>query len=46
MTVVCTIGQAAGTAAALALREGKSPRTVDVKELQDTLRKNGAFLGV
>lgn len=38
---MCT-GQAAGTAAALAARLGVTPRKLDVKLLQDTLRKNGA----
>ena len=38
------IGQAAGTAAALAVRHGSSLHDIDRYELQDTLRQNGAFL--
>jgi len=44
-TVCCMIaGQAAGTAAALAARRGISPREVDVRALQDHLRRAGALL--
>ncbi len=39
------MGQAAGTAAALAVAEGVSPRNVPVPWLQETLVKNGAYLG-
>ena len=39
------MGQAAGTAAALALAAGCAPRDVDVGELQRRLRGQGAFLG-
>jgi hypothetical protein len=39
------MGQAAGTAADLALREGVTPRRVDVRELQRQLTAAGAFLG-
>ena len=35
-------GQAAGTAAALAIKSGASPRTLDVELLQETLREQGA----
>ena len=38
-------GQAAGTAAALAVRLGVSPRQVPVDELQALLRRQGASLG-
>ncbi len=38
------MGQAAGTAAALAAERGISPRRVDVPELQSELRKHGAIL--
>ncbi len=38
-------GQAAGTAAALAVRAGVVPRQVDIRELQRTLRRQGADLG-
>ncbi len=37
-------GQAAGTAAALAVKEGIQPRKVDYKELQANLRKQGVYL--
>jgi len=39
------MGQAAGTAADLALSAGVSPRRVDVTELQRRLDRNGAYLG-
>lgn len=37
-------GQAAGVAAALAVARGKTPRDVDVRELQGELRRQGANL--
>jgi hypothetical protein len=37
-------GEAAGTAAALAARQGVLPRNLDIKMLQDTLLQNGAIL--
>jgi hypothetical protein len=40
----CAMGEAAGTAAALAIKQGISPRKVDYKLLQKTLVKNGAAL--
>lgn len=39
------MGQAAGTAAALAVSQGVSPRDVRVSELQQILVREGAFLG-
>jgi hypothetical protein len=39
------MGQAAGTAAALAVRSGAAPHDVPVAELQRRLREQGAFLG-
>jgi hypothetical protein len=39
------MGQAAGTAAHLALRDGKAIRDVPIKELQQALEAEGAFLG-
>jgi glycine/D-amino acid oxidase-like deaminating enzyme len=39
------MGQAAGTAAALALRAGVAPRALDVRALQRRLVEDGAFLG-
>ena len=38
-------GEAAGTAAALALREGVMPRDLDVGKLRDRLKAQGASLG-
>jgi hypothetical protein len=40
------IGEAAGVAAAVALRERITPRQVDVCQLQERLRAQGANLGV
>lgn len=42
---ICT-GQAAGTAAALAAIQNKSPKDLDVSLLQDTLREQGAHTNV
>jgi hypothetical protein len=39
------MGQAAGTAAHLALQSGKAPRQLDVQALQQHLERNGAYLG-
>jgi len=39
------MGQAAGTAAALAITSGRIPRNVDVGQLQEKLERNGAYLG-
>jgi hypothetical protein len=39
------MGQAAGTAAALALASGRALRSLDVRELQRRLLAAGAFLG-
>ena len=39
------MGPAAGTAAALCLKTGDTPRTLDSAPLLDTLRAQGAFLG-
>jgi len=39
------MGQAAGVAAALSVRDGTPLRAVDVSELQETLRQQGAYLG-
>jgi hypothetical protein len=45
MPIVATLGQAAGTAAAIAARHGQKVKQISVKELQDTLVENGAFIG-
>lgn len=39
------LGQAAGTAAAMSAKQGVALRNLDVPELQDTLKKQGAYLG-
>lgn len=44
MPICATLGQAAGTALAIAHRTGKNAHTVDIKALQQTLLKNGASL--
>ncbi len=45
-TVSCMAqGQAAGTAAALCARDGIAPRNLDIRLLQNTLKKQGVFLG-
>ncbi len=44
-TVTC-IGQAAGSAAALAVKGNTTFKEVDIKELQSVLKKDGAFLGL
>ncbi len=44
-TACCLLcGQAAGTAAALASRQPRAPRELDIDELQASLRKDGALL--
>ncbi len=39
------MGQAAGTAAHLALQSSKPPRRIDVQALQEKLQRDGAYLG-
>ena len=39
------MGQAAGAAATISIRAGKPPRAIDVRQLQQHLEKDGAFLG-
>jgi len=41
---VMTIGQAAGTAAAISLRDGVTPRRISVRRLRDTLIEQGVIL--
>ena len=44
VTPVCLVtGQAAGTAAYLSSKEGKSPRQIDVQALRQMLREDGAW---
>jgi hypothetical protein len=46
LQITCVTGQAAGVAAALAARDGKTPRALeqDVRELQAVLKSQGAIL--
>ena len=44
MGTCIAIGQAAGTAAALALRDGVGPRDMDIDELRRVLRADGALV--
>jgi hypothetical protein len=47
VTGACFVmGQAAGTAASLATRQGRSVHDIDIKELQRLLVDQGAFLGL
>ncbi len=46
MPTVCCIGEAAGTAIAMACKEKTDVRNVDVKELQRKLKEYGAFIGI
>ena len=39
------MGEAAGTAAALALSGNTRPRDIDVSKLQGVLKRQGAFIG-
>jgi len=45
MPVVCCLGEAAGTAMALAVGGKTDVREVDVEELREILKNNGAFIG-
>ena len=45
MANTIAMGEAVGTAAALALRSGRSPREIDVCGLQCELLRHGAWLG-
>ena len=44
MATCMAMGQAAGTAAALAAARGITPRALDVRDLRDRLRRDGAIL--
>jgi len=46
MPVVCCIGEAAGTAIGLAVKNNSSVREVNTEELQKSLKKNGAYIGI
>ncbi|PYI52040.1 FAD-dependent oxidoreductase [Paenibacillus flagellatus] len=44
--IAMAIGQAAGAAAAICAREGRTPREVDIRSVQQALTKQGASLGL
>ena len=44
MPVCCTLGEAAGTAAAIAKEDNCRVDEVDINKLKNTLKKNGAFI--
>ena len=44
MPIVCTLGHAAGAAAAIAVKDGKNVKDIDISTLQDTLRKADACI--
>ena len=46
MPVVCCIGEAAGSAVGLAVKQNCTVREVDVKELQNELKSNRVYIGV
>lgn len=46
MPVVCCIGEAAGSAVGLAVKQNCTVREIDVKELQNELKRNCAYIGV
>ena len=46
MPVVCCIGEAAGSAIGLLARTKAPVRELNVKQLQELLKQNGAFIGV
>lgn len=45
MPIVTTLGQAAGTAVAVAAKSNVSVKEINVKTLQNLLLDNGAFIG-
>ncbi len=45
MPIVCTLGEAAGTAAAIAVKNKQSVRSIDVALLRETLVSQKAFIG-
>ena len=44
MPICCCIGEAAGTAAAVAKLSNRDVKSIDVKRLQDKLEANGAVI--
>ena len=46
MPIVTTLGQAAGVAAAVSIKQEVKPKEVDIREVQRILKESGAFLGI
>ncbi len=46
MPVVCSIGEGAGTAIGMAVKNKCAPKDISVKQLQEKLTQYGAFLGI
>ncbi len=46
LPIVTTLGQAAGVAAAVSVKEGVIPKEASIREIQRILKENGAFLGI
>lgn len=46
MPVVCCLGEAAGSAIALAAKNNLTVREINIKELQSTLKEHNAYIGV
>ena len=46
MPTVCCIGEAAGTAVGIAVKDKTTVREISVSKLQQTLKDNGAFIGI
>ncbi len=46
MPIVCCLGEAAGTGAAVAVNDNCTPKAADIKKIQKILLDNGAFLGI
>ena len=45
MPIVTCLGEAAGTAAAIAKKNGAPLHTPGIEEVQKVLKENGAFIG-
>jgi hypothetical protein len=45
MSTVMAMGEAAGTAARIAVEDGVEPSVVDIKKVQAALIENGGYLG-
>ncbi|MDO4742668.1 MAG: FAD-dependent oxidoreductase [bacterium] len=46
MPTVCSIGEAAGTAVGIAVKDKVSVRNINIQKLQQTLKDNNAFIGI